>query len=82
MGAGAVIVSDRRLYLTADRARVVEEGDADAAFLLATPGHTISIGDQKRLGLALDDGRVVIGKKAAKKPADKSAGMPENKSKK
>lgn len=30
--------SDKRLYLTVDRERVVEEGDPDAAFLLVAEG--------------------------------------------
>lgn len=62
------IVADRRLYLTKDTAtrvdaepgqRVVEEGDADAAFLLVGPGGTIPADQVAALGLELEDGKVV-----------------------
>lgn len=43
--------ADRRLWLTADRERVVEEGDPEAAFLFATPGKDISDEDVERYGL-------------------------------
>lgn len=58
-----------RLYLTADRERVVKEGDPAAAFLFATPGKDVSAEDAKRYGI-----------KEAAKPADKAAPAPENKS--
>ena len=45
------MIADRRLYLTADRERVVEEGDPDAAFLFVTPGKQISDADAERYGL-------------------------------
>lgn len=61
-----------RLYLTADKERVVKEGDPGAAFLFATPGKEISAEDAKRYGIA--------SKKAAPKPADKEAEPPANKS--
>lgn len=35
------MIADRRLWLTADRSRVVEEGSPDAAILYATPGTVI-----------------------------------------
>lgn len=54
------IVADRRLYLTADKARVVEEGDASAAFLLAAPGTEITPEEVKRLGLSVKDELVVL----------------------
>ena len=43
--------ADRRLYLTADRQRVVEEGDAEAAFLLVPEGEEIPEDEVERLGL-------------------------------
>jgi len=56
----AVLVADRRLYLTADRTTVVEEGDPRAAFLLAGQGSEIPAAEVERLGLTVDgDGRVV-----------------------
>ena len=45
------MIADRRLYLTADRERVVEEGDPDAAFLFVTPGKEVSDADAERYGL-------------------------------
>lgn len=61
-------IVDRKLWLTADRDQVVEEGDSRAAFLFATPGDEVSDTDAKRYGL-----------KAAAKPADKQASAPSNK---
>ena len=43
--------SDRRLYLTADRDRVVGEGDPDARFLFAVPGSRIRAEDAERYEL-------------------------------
>lgn len=56
----AAIIADRRLWLAADRTSVVEDGDARAAFLLAGPGGEILAAEVERLGLAVDDGRVVL----------------------
>jgi hypothetical protein len=50
-GAGDLI-ADRRLFLTAGH-KVVEEGDPEAAFLLASPGSTIPAAEVARLGLEL-----------------------------
>lgn len=44
-------ISNERLWLTADRARVVKEGDPEAAFLLVGKGGTVSDGDAKRYNL-------------------------------
>lgn len=43
--------ADKRLYLTADRSRVVEEGDPEAASLLAAEGQEILDAEAERLGL-------------------------------
>lgn len=43
--------SDRRLYVTADRATLVEHGDARAAFLLVGKGGLLSDDDAQRYGL-------------------------------
>ena len=64
---------DRRLWLTAGKDRVVEDGDPEAAFLLGSAGEEITDDEADRLGL---------GKKAAKKaaePANKAAKAAENK---
>lgn len=42
---------DRRLWLTADRSEVVEDGDPRASFLLGSAGAEVSDVDAKRLGL-------------------------------
>lgn len=60
-----------RLYVNADRSRIVPEDSSEAAFLLAAAGKEISAEDAEKYGL--------VGKKAAAKPADKSAPAPENK---
>ncbi len=46
-----MFVSDRRLYLTADRERVVEHGDPEAAFLLVGKGCELPMAEAKRFGL-------------------------------
>lgn len=53
--------ADRRLYLTADRDRVVEEDDPVAAYLYVAAGDDIP-----------DDGPKLPRQKARVKPADKS----------
>lgn len=62
---------DRKLWLTADRERVVEDGDSEAAFLLGNVGTEITDAEAQRLGL-----------KQAKKSADKKADEPANKARK
>lgn len=64
--------SDRRLWLTADKQRVVEDGDPEAAFQYTTPGITISMLEAIRYGLAPTS-------KAASKPADKAVHGAEDK---
>ena len=44
-------ICDRRLWLTADKKEVVEEGDSKAAFLWATPGHRVTEAAAKQFGL-------------------------------
>lgn len=68
------MIADRRLYLTADKSEVVEEGDARAAFLFVTPGKEISAADAERYGLSET--------KAAPKAEDKQAPAPANKARK
>jgi hypothetical protein len=64
--------SDRKLWLTADREHVVEDGSSEAAFLFAGEGDEITTEDAERYGL-------LGGGKAAAKPADKQAQAPANK---
>jgi hypothetical protein len=69
---GTAIISDRRLWLTKDGARLVEDGSLEAAVLFAAPGSPVLVEDVARLGLAVEDGVIVI-------PATKMAAEPENK---
>lgn len=76
------LAADRRLYVTRDRGRVVEDGDPEAGFLLASgPGALIPPEDVARLGLTVRDGRIVQhgGEKEQAKPADKQAAPPADK---
>jgi hypothetical protein len=77
----AAITADRRLWLTADRDAVVEDGDPAAAFLLAPPGGEIPMTEAERLGLSVEDGRVVLPQsaKARRRPADKMRAKPGDK---
>lgn len=45
------VVLEEKLWLTADRERVVPDGDPEAAFLLGTPGKRVSADEAERLGL-------------------------------
>jgi len=86
--APAGLVADRRLALTGDRARVVEDGDPEAAWLLAPPGTVIPSDEVTRLGLVLVDGKIIVqrrgtapappppGLKDGEKGADKETGKP------
>lgn len=46
-----VYKSEKRLYLTQDRTRAVEEGDPEAAFLLVAEGGEMQDAEAERLGL-------------------------------
>ncbi len=59
---------DRRLWLTADKERVVEDGDPAAAFLFASEGDEISDEDAKQYGV-----------KAKAAPANKAQSARANK---
>jgi hypothetical protein len=45
------VVLGETLWLTADRDRVVPEGDPEAAFLLGTAGKRVAVEEAERLGL-------------------------------
>lgn len=49
------VIAKERLYLTADRSRVVPHGDKDAAFLLAAQGQPIAIDVAEKFGLVEKD---------------------------
>lgn len=49
------IRADRRIWLNADKTKIVEEGSDEAAHLLAGPGDLITSDWVERLGLELKD---------------------------
>jgi hypothetical protein len=77
--------ADRRLYVTADRSRVVEEGDPGAAFLLVGLNSIIEAEDVQRYGLTQAGGRAVLPEAENPAPAkslayeDKQVAPPEDK---
>jgi hypothetical protein len=71
------VIAERRLFLTADQERVVEEGDPAAAFLFAAPGDDISDEDAEKYGLNAPAPKAPT--KEAPKPEDKQAAAPANK---
>jgi hypothetical protein len=73
----------RRLYWTADRSRLVEHGDMEAAFLAYPAGEEISMEEARRFGFLDTLDTPVTPEKAvdaaenkmrAARPADKAAG--------
>lgn len=76
-----------RLYFNADRSKVVQEGDPEAASLFTTPGKEISAEDAERFGLipakaAKADKAEAPETKAEDEPAEnKAKAAPENKAK-
>ena len=48
-----VVHIDRRLWLTADKARVVEDGDRAAAFLWHIAGETVTAAEAARVGFGV-----------------------------
>lgn len=70
---------DRTIWITADRDRVVEEGDPEAAFLLGTAGKEIPDDEAERLGIK----PAKASKPEPEKPAEeKQAPPPANKARK
>ena len=49
-------VSPSKLFINADRTKVVAETDPEAAFLLAMPGDAIQMDEAIRLGLVKEEG--------------------------
>ncbi len=72
------LIADRRLWLTADKSRVVEEGDVAAATLLVATGQGLLPADLERFGISVANGKLVLKGKA--KLAAKMAPAPEDKS--
>lgn len=68
-----------RWYWTADRSRLVKEGDQEAAFLAYPHGTEISDGEAERVGLGQPAVAEPPAAKSARKPADKMMPAPSNK---
>lgn len=64
---------DRKLWLTEDRGRVVEEGDPAARFLLGNTGAQIRDDEAERLGLTGKKAKAAADDKAAEQPAEADA---------
>lgn len=69
--------ADRKLWLTADKETVVEDGDPKAAFLLASPGDELSDDDVKRYGIKVKQAAPAEDKQAepAEDKADSGSGL-------
>lgn len=85
-GTDTMMVATERLYLTADRKRLVREGDRRAATLYCTPGTQIPASAVALFGLvdgALPDTPAATPAKRPKSkpaPANKEAATPADKS--
>src|SRR4051812_9447526 len=64
------VVTGERLWLNAEKDRVVRDGDPDAAYLLAAPGDSIPRADAERYGLVAKE----KGTKPAADPAKTANG--------
>lgn len=51
---GPRVIVDRRLWVTADGSRAVEDGDPAAAFLLCAPGKPVPRAELERLGVKIE----------------------------
>lgn len=69
---GAYLVTER-LFVNADKSKIVPEGSPEAAYLLATPGKRLSAEEAKKYGLKA---------KAAPPETKAKTAPPETKSKK
>ena len=76
-----MLTSDRNLYLTADRLRVVEEDDTDQRSLLVGKGCELDRPTAEQYGIeAGEDGRLVVGEvKEAEPEEDKQLEASEDK---
>lgn len=69
--------ADRRLWLTADQSRVVEDGDPEAAFQLISPGQQMPEARARKYGLIKQEAEV----KALSAPTMKVVAPKPNKGK-
>lgn len=70
---GETVTMDRKLWLTAAKDRLVEDGDPDARFLFCVPGRQVAVSELERLGAN-------FGTKQRSKTEDKSRKKADNKS--
>lgn len=82
--AGGTWVADRRLCLTEDKSRVVEEDTPEARWLWAIPGQTVDREEAERLGAVKSETTVELPatpprRKPGRPPAAKAATPAENK---
>ena len=77
---GNKMIADRRFYVNADRSKVVEEGDPEAAFLFCALGKSFLIEEFLDLGGKVVKGAAAKSDKKAEDKVDKSKA--EDKSKK
>lgn len=76
----ATLRADRRLYVTADRSEIVEEGDPRGAWLLVGEGGVIGESDVQKYRVSTQGGKIVVGgQKMAAPPENKMVAAPENK---
>lgn len=80
------MIADRNLYLTADKERVVEEGDPAAAFMFYSKGKEIPDDEAGRYGLlapaAPPEPEPAAEEKQAEPADNKQAAAPANKARK
>ncbi len=71
-------VLTERLWYTADKSRVVKDGDVAAAFLLGGPGQVIDMAEAERLGLVTEPekGKKPVPNKKKERPANKGVTFP------
>lgn len=72
----AMLVADRRLWQTADRSCLVEDGDPEAAFLFCTPGDEVPEEEARRYGLLKVKAEPPPEDKAVKAPPEDKAAEP------
>jgi len=58
------VVAEEKLWLTADRERLVPAGHKEAAFLFTLPGRKVSVADAERYGLLKTKAVLVEGREA------------------
>lgn len=76
LASGNSVIVGRRLWLTADRSRAVEDGDPEAAFLLCAPGKPVLRSVLEAAGVLAVDDKKGGGKKRDKAPTEDKVQAP------